>query len=79
MAYELIYPDEPLFPGLNVHGIQASVAAGLRPEQPDQNHDKSNNDKELIDKIYNLCQECWSHEASKRPTFEEVVEKLNEI
>lgn len=56
-------------------GVILSVIAGKRPQRPD--------DDALIepisDELWSVIEECWAHEAEKRPEMSSVVKKLTKM
>ena len=65
VVYEIITEDEP-FAGYNPLQI---VEKTLKNERPEFN-------KPIAECYRNLIERCWSQEPGKRPTFDEIVEEL---
>ena len=65
IVYELMTNLKP-FEDLNIFLLQMKVMNGYRPDIGNQ----------IPESYVKLIQDCWSQESSKRPTFEEIMERL---
>lgn len=66
IVYEIVTNDKP-YENKNYFEIALSVANGDRPEI-----------KKTIPKSYkNLIESCWAQDSNDRPSFNEIVQKLN--
>ena len=68
----------------SVHQVMRSVVAGLRPDIPNSNSDEreSGTDGKVDpwpEGAAQLVRGCWSGNARERPSFSEVVQRLDEL
>jgi Leucine-rich repeat (LRR) protein len=69
MAWEIMSPEEELFPGLSTYEVAKQIVAGHRPK---------------VNPVWSYCvcqlmQHCWRGEKEERPTFLEVMVQLEEV
>jgi Leucine-rich repeat (LRR) protein len=69
MAWEIMSPEEELFPGLSTYEVAKQIVAGHRPK---------------VNPVWSYCvcqlmQHCWRGEKEDRPTFVEVMLQLEEV
>jgi Leucine-rich repeat (LRR) protein len=69
MAWEIMSPEEILFPGMSSYEVAKQIVAGHRPK---------------VDPAWSYCvcqlmRHCWSDEKESRPTFVEVMLQLEAV
>ncbi len=88
IMWEVLTEKEPYHDIQNKQGVMVRVARdNFRPTIPSvdlvMEIHSTNEEKKSIDNVFmsfiSLMRECWSHDPSSRPTFDQVVERLNEM
>jgi hypothetical protein len=69
LAWEIMSPEEDLFPGLSTYEVSRKIVAGHRPK---------------VNPAWSYCvcqlmQQCWSGEKEDRPTFVQVMLQLEAV
>ena len=66
IVYQL-FSSKPPFNKMSPYSVFDSILKGKRP---------TINEKDIPEAYSNLIQECWSQDPAKRPTFDQIVDKL---
>ena len=70
---EILTGEQPFATVKRTTEVLIKMQEGQRPERP---KDPEVFTRGLDDNLWKLLHDCWAHEASDRPTIEEVIARL---